>query len=40
MTLFGVVSDQPIFDEALARYFAGARDGATLEILAKLDRQP
>lgn len=39
MTLFGAVSDQPIFDAALARYFTGERDAATLEILAKLDRQ-
>jgi uncharacterized protein (DUF1810 family) len=39
MTLFGAVSDQPIFGEALARYFAGERDAATLEILSKLDRQ-
>ena len=38
MTLFGTVSDQPIFGEALARYFAGERDAATLEILSKLDR--
>ena len=38
MTLFGAVSDEPIFDQALARYFAGERDRATLEILAKLDR--
>lgn len=38
MTLFGAVSDQPIFGEALVRYFAGERDAATLEILAKLDR--
>lgn len=38
MTLFGAVSDQPVFDEALTRYFAGARDAATLEILARLDR--
>lgn len=37
MTLFGAVSDEPIFDQALARYFAGERDRATLEILAKLD---
>lgn len=40
MTLFGAVSDAQIFDEALARYFAGERDDATLEILSKLDRQP
>jgi uncharacterized protein (DUF1810 family) len=39
MTLFGAVSDEPIFDEALVRYFAGERDGATLEILAALDRK-
>lgn len=38
MTLFGAVSDEPVFDRALARYFAGERDGATLEILARLDR--
>ncbi|MFB6416738.1 MULTISPECIES: DUF1810 domain-containing protein [Bradyrhizobium] len=38
MTLFGAVSDEPIFDEALARYFAGERDTATLEILSRLDR--
>ena len=37
MTLFGAVSDEPIFGEALARYFAGERDAATLEILARLD---
>jgi uncharacterized protein (DUF1810 family) len=39
MTLFGAVSDEAVFDEALARYFAGERDDATLEILSKLDRQ-
>ncbi|MCS3725725.1 DUF1810 domain-containing protein [Bradyrhizobium betae] len=39
MTLFGAVSDDPIFGEALARYFASERDGATLEILAALDRK-
>jgi uncharacterized protein (DUF1810 family) len=39
MTLFGAVSDQPIFGAALARYFAGERDAATLEILAKLNRR-
>ncbi|NUR11836.1 MAG: DUF1810 domain-containing protein, partial [Bradyrhizobium sp.] len=38
MTLFGAVSDQPIFGEAIARYFAGERDAATLEMLSKLDR--
>ena len=39
MTLFGAVSDEAVFDEALARYFAGQPDGATLEILASLDRK-
>jgi uncharacterized protein (DUF1810 family) len=39
MTLFGAVSDEPVFGEALARYFAGQRDGATLQILATLDRK-
>lgn len=38
MTLFGAVSGEPIFGDALARYFAGERDHATLEILTKLDR--
>ncbi|OAF05415.1 calpastatin [Bradyrhizobium centrolobii] len=36
MTLFGAVSDSPIFGQAIAKYFDGERDGATLEILAKL----
>lgn len=36
MTLFGAVSDAPIFGEAIDRYFGGGRDDATLEILAKL----
>jgi uncharacterized protein (DUF1810 family) len=39
MTLFGAVSDEPVFDQALARYFSSERDGATLEILAALDRK-
>ena len=38
MTLFGAVSDEPIFDEALAKYFAGRRDDATLGILDRLER--
>lgn len=38
MTLFGAVSDEPVFDRAIARYFAGGPDAATLQILAKLDR--
>ncbi|MBW7968345.1 DUF1810 domain-containing protein [Bradyrhizobium sp. BR 10289] len=40
MTLFEAVSDEPIFGDALTRYFAGERDAATLEILAKLDQAP
>ncbi len=40
MTLFDAVSGEPVFDEALARYFSGKRDQATLDILAALDRQP
>jgi uncharacterized protein (DUF1810 family) len=39
MTLFGAVSKEPVFDQAIARYFAGERDNATLEILSKLDRK-
>ncbi|MDA9431091.1 DUF1810 domain-containing protein [Bradyrhizobium sp. CCBAU 51627] len=39
MTLFGAVSDESVFGEALARYFAGKPDSATLEILASLDRE-
>jgi uncharacterized protein (DUF1810 family) len=38
MTLFEAVSENPIFGEALEKYFAGERDGATLEILAAMDR--
>lgn len=38
MTLFGAVSGEPVFDQWITRYFAGERDDATLEILAKLDR--
>jgi uncharacterized protein (DUF1810 family) len=38
MTLFAAVSNEPIFEEALARYFAGEHDRATLDILARLDR--
>ncbi|WP_256807977.1 MULTISPECIES: DUF1810 domain-containing protein [unclassified Bradyrhizobium] len=39
MTLFGAVSDQPVFDEALARCFSGEPDQATLDLLAALDRK-
>ncbi|MBR0776034.1 DUF1810 domain-containing protein [Bradyrhizobium diazoefficiens] len=40
MTLFGAVSGDPVFDQAIARYFAGKRDGATLEILRAIDAKP
>lgn len=39
MTLFGAVSNEPVFDDALAKYFAGEHDGATLEILSNLERK-
>jgi len=39
MTLFSAVSEEPIFDEAIARYFADEHDRATLEILSALDRK-
>lgn len=39
MTLFGAVSGEAVFDQALAKYFAGERDEATVEILASLDRK-
>jgi uncharacterized protein (DUF1810 family) len=33
MTLFSAVSDDPIFDQAIAKFFAGAKDQATLDLL-------
>jgi uncharacterized protein (DUF1810 family) len=36
MTLFGAVSDDPIFGETIARYYAGDKDQATLGILARI----
>jgi uncharacterized protein (DUF1810 family) len=38
MTLFGAVSDDPIFGQAISVYYGGANDRATLEILRTLDR--
>ena len=38
MTLFATASDNPVFEAALDKYFAGERDAATLDILAGLDR--
>ena len=37
MTLFDAVSDNPLFAESLARYFADAKDQATLDILGRFD---
>jgi uncharacterized protein (DUF1810 family) len=39
MTLFGAVSGNPIFDEAVTKYFPDGKDSATLAILAGLDRK-
>ena len=33
MTLFSAVSDDPVFDAAIAKYYAGAKDQATLGLL-------
>lgn len=38
MTLFGSVSNDPIFDQAIAKYYRDGKDPATLDILARLDR--
>jgi len=38
MTLFGAVSDNAIFDEAVTRYFSAGKDRATLTILADHER--
>ncbi len=35
MTLFAAVSDDPVFGDAIARYYAGEKDQATLGILAR-----
>ena len=36
MTLFGAVSDDPVFGEAIARYYASDKDQATLGMLARI----
>jgi uncharacterized protein (DUF1810 family) len=36
MTLFGAVSEHPIFDQALTAYHGGEKDQATLDILGRL----
>jgi uncharacterized protein (DUF1810 family) len=38
MTLFSAVSDDPVFADAIARYYAGEKDQATLGILALVRR--
>ena len=40
MTLFAAVSDNPVFDRTLTKFFGGERDVATLDILARLDQRP
>ena len=37
MTLFAAVSDNPLFTDAIAKYFAGAKDQATLDHLSRFD---
>ncbi len=39
ITLFGAISDDPPFAEAIVKYYAGAKDQATLDILSRFDRQ-
>jgi uncharacterized protein (DUF1810 family) len=36
MTLFGAVSDDPIFADAIAKYYVEGKDQATLGILARI----
>ncbi len=38
MTLFGEVSDDPIFGQAIAKYYPGGKDRATLDILEQAQR--
>jgi uncharacterized protein (DUF1810 family) len=38
LTLFAQASDEPLFVQALEKYFAGERDPLTLERLGSLDR--
>jgi uncharacterized protein (DUF1810 family) len=43
MTLFGAVSQDPIFNDAIAKYYVDGKDQATLGILARIvhrRRQP
>jgi uncharacterized protein (DUF1810 family) len=36
MTLFGAVSDRPVFTEAIAKYYGGQKDQATLDLLDRV----
>ena len=38
MTLFGAVSENPVFGQAISAYYGGVGDQGTLEILQALDR--
>jgi uncharacterized protein (DUF1810 family) len=40
MTLFGAVSEDPLFSQAIAKYYPDGADQATLAILARLDGRP
>ena len=37
MTLFGAVSQEPLFGQAIAKYYPDGNDQATLDILTRLD---
>jgi uncharacterized protein (DUF1810 family) len=37
MTLFGAVSDKPIFADAIEKYYSGDKDAATLSTLERMD---
>jgi len=39
MTLFAAVSEDPLFAEAITRYYAGEKDQATLGILARIAQE-
>lgn len=38
MTLFSLVSDNPVFNQVIAKYFHGIKDSATLKIVQQLSR--
>jgi uncharacterized protein (DUF1810 family) len=37
MTLFGAISQHPLFSQAIAKYYPDGNDPATVDILARLD---